>query len=138
MLVMHKFSFDVAKCDFKKEATVVHPEDGSIDLVGTRYEMYGSILHYGESALKGHYVALGKRSGLAQDKAQRWALMDDSTVTMIPEQEAMERLSGLEKPTNSAYVLFFRSVNAPKAVNPRVPQQIIDEAVAIEAAAVHL
>jgi hypothetical protein len=64
--------------------------------------------------------------------------MDDSNVTMLSEGEAMERLSGLHKPTDSAYVLLFRSVTAPPAVNPRMPQQIIDEAVAIEAAAVHM
>ena len=138
MLVMHKFSFDVATCDFKKEATVVHPEDGTIDFVGSRYELYASILHYGESAMKGHYVALGKRSGLTNDRQQKWALMDDSNVTMIPEGEAMELLSGLTKPSNSAYVMFFRSTNAPRAVNPRIPQQTIDEALAIESAAVHL
>ena len=138
MLVMHKFSFDVATCDFKKETTAVHPDDGSIDLVGTRYELYGSILHYGESAMKGHYVAIGKRSGQSHDHNAQWALMDDSEVTMMSESEAMERLSGLKKPTDSAYVLFLKNVNAPQAVNPRMPQQIIDEALAIEAAAVHL
>ena len=138
MLVMHKFSFDIKTCDFKKETTPVHPDDGSIDLVGTRYELYGSILHYGESAMKGHYVAIGKRSSQSSDHQARWALMDDSNVTMLSEGEAMERLSGLHKPTDSAYVLLFRSVTAPPAVNPRMPQQIIDEAVAIEAAAVHM
>ena len=138
MLVMHKFSFDIATCDFKKETTAVHPEDGSIDLVGAKYQLYGSILHYGESAMKGHYVALGKRSGMAHDHQAQWALMDDSEVTMMSESEAMERLSGLKKPTDSAYVLFFKNTNAPQAVNPRMPQQIVDEALAIEAAAVHL
>ena len=135
MLVMHKFSFDIATCDFKKETTPVHPESGSIDLIGTQYDLYGSILHYGESAMKGHYVALGKRSGLTGSK---WALLDDSTVTMLSTDEAMERLSGLHKPTDSAYVLFFKSARAPPAPNPRMPQQLLDEALAIEAAAVHL
>jgi ubiquitin C-terminal hydrolase len=138
MLVMHKFSFDIATCDFKKETTPVHPEDGSVDLIGTRYELYGSILHYGESAMKGHYVALGKRSAKSADRNAQWALMDDSNVTMLSESDAMERLSGLHKPTDSAYVLFFKSARAPPAVNPRMPQQIVDEALAIEAAAVHL
>jgi ubiquitin C-terminal hydrolase len=135
MLVMHKFSFDIATCDFKKETTPVHPESGSIDLIGTQYDLYGSILHYGESAMKGHYVALGKRSS---QTGSRWALMDDSTVTMLSTDEAMERLSGLHKPTDSAYVLFFKSARAPPAPNPRMPQQLLDEALAIEAAAVHL
>ena len=138
MLVMHKFSFDIATCDFKKETTVVHPDDGVVDLVGSRYELYASIMHYGESAMKGHYVAVGKRSGLTHDMHQHWALMDDSNVTMMSESEAMERISGLDKPANSAYVLFFKNANAPPAVNPRMPQSVLDEAMAIEAAAVHL
>ena len=138
MLVMHKFSFDVASCDFKKETTPVHTEDGVIDLVpSAKYELYCSILHYGESAMKGHYVACGKRSssGLGH---QKWALMDDSNVTMLEEAEAIERITGLHKATDSAYVLFFRSVNAPVAPQLRIPKHLIDEARAIEAAAVHL
>jgi ubiquitin C-terminal hydrolase len=139
MLVMHKFSFDVATCDFKKETTPVHTDDGLIDLVGTRYELYASILHYGESAMKGHYVALGKRSGFCGVKNHpKWALMDDSNVSMIDESEAIERITGLYKPTDSAYVLFFRSAQAPSAPQLRIPSQLVDEALAIEAAAVHL
>ena len=138
MLVMHRFSFDVAACDFKKETTPVHTDDGTVDLMGTVYELYASILHYGESAMKGHYVTLGKRSGLARDRSQKWALLDDSNVTMMDEPEAAERMTGLHKPTDSAYVMFFRSFQAPSAPLVKIPKNLIDEALAIEAAAVHL
>ena len=138
MLVMHKFSFDVATCDFKKEKTVVYPED--VDLVGHKYQLYGSILHYGETAMKGHYVALSKRSSFAgKDKADsQWALLDDTTVSMMSQSEAEERMSGLHKATDAAYVVFFKAANAPEAATPRMPQQLVDEAAAVEAAAVHL
>lgn len=138
MLVMHKFSFDIKTCDFKKETTPVHCDDGAVDLIGTRYELYGAVLHYGESAMKGHYVALGKRSGQSSDRNSQWALLDDSNVTMLSESEAMERISGLHKPSDSAYVLYFKSVRAPPANAIRMPQQIVDQALAVEAAAVHL
>lgn len=138
MLVVHRFSFDVATCDFKKETTPVHTDAGTVDLVGTVYELYASILHYGESAMKGHYVTLGKRSGLAKDRSQKWALLDDSNVTLMDEPEAVERMTGLYKPTDSAYVMFFRSTQAPTAPSLKIPKNLIDEALAIEAAAVHL
>jgi ubiquitin C-terminal hydrolase len=138
MLVMHKFSFDVKACDFRKEKTVVYADDGSIDLVGNTYQLYGSIMHYGESAMKGHYVAIGKRSTFAGDHSARWTLFDDSVATEMSEGEAMEKISGIDKPTNAAYVLFFKQVNAPIAVNPRIPQGCVDEALAIEQAAVHM
>ena len=135
IVVMHKFSFDIATCDFKKEKTVVYPEN--IQLVGHPYELYGSVLHYGETATKGHYVALCKRSALAGQES-KWALVDDTSVDIISQSEAEERMSGLRKATDAAYVLFFKSTGAPFAPNPRIPAQIIDEALAIEAAAVHL
>jgi ubiquitin C-terminal hydrolase len=138
MLVMHKFSFDIKACDFRKEKTPVYADDGSIDLVGNKYEMYASIMHYGESAMKGHYVAIGKRSSLAGDHSSKWTLFDDSVTTPMSEAEAMERIAGLEKPTNAGYVLFFKHINAPIAVNPRMPQGCLDEAMAIEQAAVHM
>ena len=131
MLVMHKFSFDIATCDFKKEKTVVYPEN--VDLVGNSYELYGSVLHYGETATKGHYVALCRRSG-----GNQWALLDDTNVQELSQDEANERMSGLRKSTEAAYVLFFKASNAPTAVNPKISQKMINDALAVEAAAVHL
>ena len=138
MLVMHKFSFDVKACDFKKEKTPVYPGDGIVNLCNNTYEMYGAIMHYGESAMKGHYVAIGKRSSLVSDKSAQWVLFDDSVATPMSQDDAMEKISGLDKPANAGYVLFFKHVGAPMAVNPRMPQGCVDEALAIEQAAVHM
>jgi len=138
MLVMHKFSYDVKACDFKKEKTAVYPGDGSVDLCGNKYDMYGAIMHYGESAMKGHYVAIGKRSSLVNDKNAKWVLFDDSVATPMSEADAMEKISGLDKPANAGYVLLFKHATAPMAVNPRIPQGCLDEALAIEQAAVHM
>lgn len=138
MLVMHKFSYDVKACDFKKEKTPVYPGDGLISLCNNSYEMYGAIMHYGESAMKGHYVAIGKRSSLVNDKSAQWVLFDDSLATPMSQDDAMEKISGLDKPANAGYVLFFKHSSCPIAVNPRMPQGCIDEAIAIEQAAVHM
>ena len=138
MLVMHKFSYDIKACDFRKEKTPVYPGDGSVDLCGNKYDMYGAIMHYGESAMKGHYVAIGKRSSLVGDKNAKWVLFDDSVATPMSEADAMEKISGLDKPANAGYVLLFKHATAPIAVNPKIPQGCLDEAVAIEQAAVHM
>ena len=144
MVVMHKFSFNVKTLDFAKEKTIVHTDAEPLVFPGfanKQYEVYASILHYGDTPMKGHYVAIGKRSNSAGLNRKKWVLIDDSKVDRLSEHDAMERISGQHKISESAYVLFYKSSDFPAAdprLVPRISRKILDEAHAIEQAAVHL
>ena len=99
-LVMNRFSFSIEKSEYVKGHTIVGSSGGK-ELTGTEalrlrdltYELYAAVVHEvwmyffefmyyyvkGGTAMKGHYVAVGRRS--EGGVSSSWVKYDDSTVT---------------------------------------------------------
>ncbi len=74
------------------------------------YNLYGMVIHMGNSAQTGHYISYVKKNGV-------WYRFDDSTVTAVTTQHVLQQY-GNETP----YVVFFEK-EQPNAV-PRVQQPV--------------
>ncbi|KAF1742752.1 hypothetical protein MXB_3923 [Myxobolus squamalis] len=70
------------------------------------YELIGVITHQGRMTSSGHYVAWIKIDN------SKWAKLDDSVVTMVPESEILKLSGGGE--SHSAYLLLYNAVKVPK------------------------
>ncbi|CAI1957258.1 hypothetical protein SEUBUCD646_0E01860 [Saccharomyces eubayanus] len=78
--------------------------------VSKRYELSGVVMHMGSGPQHGHYVCICKNEKFG------WLLYDDETVESVSEETVLQ-FTGHSGDQTTAYVLFYKEINANYANN---------------------
>eukprot|EP00928_Gymnodinium_smaydae_P018204 TRINITY_DN1692_c0_g1_i1.p1 TRINITY_DN1692_c0_g1~~TRINITY_DN1692_c0_g1_i1.p1 ORF type:complete len:1153 (+),score=163.20 TRINITY_DN1692_c0_g1_i1:165-3461(+) len=122
-LCLNRFAFDIKTMDLAKEKTPIYinPE---LQIGPFSYELYFVIVHSGETASKGHYYAMGRRSEVT-DGNNDWVTLDDSQIKP-PELSILSGKAEGKKKDDNPYVLFYRCKQAPPTPQLRVPPHLVE------------